>query len=388
MPGPACDTVRYIWGWTRGRHLSESDNSPATSVDPAKTAVPGVHAEDLVIGSGARALGARRYSRASQRSPAPGWVLLHGVTRPGPDHPAIVRFAAALARAGAVVLVPDIPPWRRLDLDPAPARPALIRAARHLCGDSAVRPGGVVLVGLSFGFPQVLRVGGPLAAEGLVRGLAGFGTYCRLADTLRFGLTGQFRWRGTTRYLRPDPYGRWVVAANYLHRVPGYEDAACVSRALRHLAVLAGERRIMSWDPGYDVVKDDLAASLPAAYRHLFRIFAPPADREPEPRPAREMTYLLAEAARRTHRELEPPADVDGAAAPPPVRLLHGRRDHLIPFTETLALERLLRKRMDVAATVTGLFAHSRESAATASRVSESVRFFRGLKDVIALQAG
>lgn len=387
MPGPACDTLRYIRGWTRGRHLSERDNAPAASASPARTAVPGVHTEDLAIGNGTPPVVARRYSRASRRSPAPGWVLLHGVTRPGPDHPAIVRFASALARAGAVVLVPDIPPWRQLDLDPGPAQTALVRAAEHLSGDTRVRPGGVVLVGLSFGFPQVLRVGCQLAGAGLVRGLAGFGSYCRLARTLRFGLTGQFRWRGATRYLRPDPYGRWVVAANYLHLVPGYEDAECVSRALRQLAILAGERRIMSWDPGYDVVKDDLAAALPAAYGHLFRLFAPPADREPEPDPAREMTCLLADAARRTHPELEPPIDVGDATAPLPVRLLHGRHDHLIPFTETLALERLLRKRMDVSATVTSLFAHSRESEATVSRVRESVRFFRGLKQVIALQA-
>ncbi len=387
MPGPVWDTIRYIRGWTRGRHLSESDHSPTASVGPAKIAVPGVHIEDLTIGNGTPPLGARRYRRVSQGSPAPGWVLLHGVTCPGPDHPAIVRFASALAWAGAVVLVPDIPAWRRLDLDPGPAQSALTRAARHMSSDPAVRPGGVVLVGLSFGFPQVLRVGGQLAAEGLVRGLGGFGSYCRLADTLRFGLTGQFRWRGTTRYLRPDPYGRWVVAANYLHRVPGYGDAESVSRALRRLAVLAGERRITAWDPGYDIAKDDLARSLPAAYRHLFRVFAPPADREPAPGPAREMIHLLADAARRTHPELEPPVDVDDATAPPPVRLLHGRRDHLIPFTETLALERLLRKRTDVSATVTGLFAHSREPERTTSRTHESVRFFRGLKEVIALQA-
>ena len=385
MPGPIRDTLRYAWGWSRGRHLSESGNTPAVPGGRLEIGVPGIRTEDVVIGDGTSALHARRYSRPSPKSPAPGWVLLHGLTHPGPDHPAIVRFAAAVAWSGAVVLVPDIPSWRRLDLNPLPARSALRRAAKHLSGDPGVRPGGVVLVGLSFGFPQVLRVGGPLAAEGLVRGLAGFGSYCRLTDTLRFGLTGQFRWRGRTHYLRPDPYGRWVVAANYLHRVPGYEDAECVSRALRRLADLAGERRIMSWDPSYDIVKDDLARSVPEKHRHLFRLFAPPANREPEPGRAREMVHLLADAARRIHPELVPPPDF-GDATPVPVRLLHGRRDHLIPFTETLALERLLRKRTDVSATVTGLFAHSRESGTTTSRVRESIRFFRGLSGVIGLQ--
>ncbi|MDE2875207.1 MAG: hypothetical protein OXQ93_07180 [Gemmatimonadota bacterium] len=384
MPSPTRDTVRFIRGWIGGRHLSERDGSPVTSGSFLETGVAGVRTREVVIGSGTSALHARWYGPRFGRFPAPGWVLLHGVTLPGPDHPAIVRFAAALARSGAVVLVPDIPTWRRLDLDPRPAQTALARAAEQLATDPRVRPGGVVLVGLSLGFPQVLRVGAELARKGFVRGLGGFGSYCRLANTLRFGLTGQFRWRGRTHYLRPDPYGRWVVAANYLHRVPGCEDAECVSRALHRLAVLAGERRILSWDPGYDVAKDDLERSIPAAHRPLFRLFAPPADREPRPDPAREMTGLLADAAHRTHPELAPTGP--HGVPPPPVRLLHGRRDHLIPFTETLALERLLRKRADVSATITGLFAHSRESGPTASRIRESAGFFKGLKEMMALQ--
>ena len=347
--------------------------------------VPGVRAEDLVIGDGPSALRARRYRPASGRAPAPGWVLLHGATRPGPDHPGIARFAAALARSGAVVLVPDISAWRRLELDPAPAQAALARAAEHMCRDPGVRAGGVVLVGLSFGVPQVLRMGARLAETGLVRGLGGFGSYCRIHEAIRFGLTGQFRWRGRTEYLRPDPYGRWVVASNYLHRIPGYEDAECVSRALGQLATLAGERRIMSWDPGYDSAKDELADSLPGIWRRLFRLFAPPADREPEPEPAREMAHLLADAARRTHPDLELPGSFPDAPLPP-VHLLHGRRDHLIPFTETIALERRLRKRTGVSATVTGLFAHSQQIGKTAARLRESVRFFAGLKGVMALQ--
>lgn len=386
MPGPTCDTIRYLWGWSRGRGIPEWGHAGYTFAGAPRIPVPGVRVEDLVIGSGSSELHARRYRPARGGARAPGWVLLHGATRPGPDHPAIVRLAAALVHSGAVVLVPDIPTWRRLELDPAPARTALAQAARHMCRDPRVRPGGVVLVGLSFGVPQVLRTGARLARTGLVRGLGGFGSYCRLDDVIRFGLTGQFRWRGTIEYLRPDPYGRWVVAANYLHRIPGYEEAVCVSSALHRLATIAGERRIIAWDAGYDRVKADLARSLARTWRPLFRLFAPPADREPEPEPARRMAHLLAEAARRTHPDLELPSGF-GDTPPPPIRLLHGRRDHLIPFTETLALERLLRGPADVSATVTDLLAHSRETGGTASRLSESRRLFAGLKAMMALQS-
>ena len=384
MPGPTRDTLRCLWGWTRGRAISEWTGAGGASDGYPRVPVPGVLVEDLVTGEDPSALRARRYRRARCAAPAAGWVLLHGATRPGPDHPAIVRLAAALAHSGGVVLVPDIPAWRRLELDPAPAQVALAQAAEHMRRDPRIRPGGVVLVGLSFGVPQVLRVGARLAGSGLIRGLGGFGSYCRLYDAIRFGLTGQFRWRGTIEYLRPDPYGRWVVAANYLHRIPGYEEATCVSRALHRLAAHAGERRIVAWDPGYDRIKDEIAQALPGTWRPLFRLFAPPSNREPEPGPAREMATLLADAVRRTHPDLELPVSF-ADRPPPPVHLLHGRRDRLIPFTETLALQRLLRKPADVAATVTDLMAHSRESGAPVARLGESARLFAGLRAMMAL---
>ena len=55
------------------------------------------------------------------RSPLPGWVVLHGVTRPGRNHPTLLQFARALAGSGAIVLVPEIREWRNLDLAPEEA---------------------------------------------------------------------------------------------------------------------------------------------------------------------------------------------------------------------------------------------------------------------------
>ena len=41
----------------------------------------------------------------------PGWVVLHGVTRPGRFHPTLLRFVRALAASKAAVLVPQVPEW-------------------------------------------------------------------------------------------------------------------------------------------------------------------------------------------------------------------------------------------------------------------------------------
>lgn len=373
---PTFDALRYVRGWAR---------------NPPGSPLRGVVTHNIEIGSGtgtgrdAAAIRASRYRPATaRRRPLPGWVVLHGVTRPGPDHAAIVRFAAALASAGGDVLVPEVRAWRRLELDPAPARRSLAMAARHLCADPRVRPGGVILVGLSFGCTQALAAGAELAAAGLVRGVLGYGGYHSLERTVRFGLTGQFQWRERTEYLRPDPYGRWVVAANYLHRIPGYEAAEDVSRALGRLAALAGDHGFLSWEPSSDPYKAEVIASVSAPHRELFRVFAPDAAQDPDPCRAEELAPLLVEAARATHPELEPSRVLEGRSLPP-VRLIHGRHDQLIPFTETLALERHLRRRTDVEATVTDLLAHSRGSGASLARLPAAVRFLTAIRGVIAL---
>ena len=369
MANPTFDALRYAQGWARS-----ASGLP----------IRGVSIEDIMIGGPAKAIHARRYRPATRRRPLPGWVVLHGATRPGADHEAIVRLAASVASAGGDVLVPDVPEWRALDLDPAPARRALRIAAEHMCGDPDVRPGGVVLMGLSFGCTQAIAAGAELAAEGLARGVFGYGGYHSLDDTVRFALTGQFEWRRRTEYLRPDPYGRWVIAANYLHRIPGCEGSEDVSRALRRLAAMAGDHGFMSWEPSSDPYKDEVIEAVSAPNRELFRVFAPNAAQDPDPGRARELAPLLAEAARKAHPELELSRALDGRPLPP-IRLIHGREDHLIPFTETVALEGYLRKRADVAATVTGLLAHSRGSGRGVAQIREAARFFGALRGVMGL---
>ena len=320
------------------------------------------------------------YRGGSGENP-PGWVLLHGLTCPGEEHESLVRFAHALAATGADVLIPVVGEWKRLSMDPHPARTALTRAIRHLLDHTAVRRVG--LVGFSFGCPQVLMAAqDPVLAE-LLSGVVGFGGYADLEQTIRFGLTGEFTEEGVARRIRPDPYGRWVVASNYLPLVPGYDGSEDVATALRSLATLAGERKIMSWDPAYDPVKEELEARLHPSRRALFRLFAPPADSAPEPREALRMAPLMADAARRTHPDLDPLSAL--TASLPPVRLVHGRHDHLIPYVQTLLLGDALRSLGDVRATITNLFSHSSEEAGTRVRLAGLPAFFRTVTDMMRL---
>ena len=388
--------ARFLRGWFRGQALhaewgSGEGKAGADGGSAWPPEVAGVRAETREVAShpwsGRPPVRARWYVGERAQRPLPGWLLLHGVAVQGPDHPALVRFAAAVASSGAAVMVPEVPTWSRLDLDPAPADPIVERAVEYLIEDSMVAPGGVTLAGFSFGCPQAIRLAAELGTAGRLRGVVGFGGYCDLEAAVRFGLTGAYEHEGRPRRAEPDPYGRWVLGANYLHRTPDCEGAEEASEALRALAREAGERGLLAWDPFYDAMKSELAAPMSARNRELFRVFAPPAGAEPDAAAAERIVPLIARAARRAHPHLELPRSLDVAALPP-VRLLHGLDDPLVPFTETLALERRLREAhpaVDLRTTVTSLFGHAREAAPMRSRPGEAVRFLAAMREMLSL---
>jgi hypothetical protein len=294
--------------------------------------------------------------------PAPGWVVLHGVTVRGRSHPALERFVRALASTGGRVLVPEIPEWTRLEFAPEAAQAVIRGAVDRLAGDPGTAAGGVGLIGFSFGAPQALLTAADPGHSTRIRSVVGWGGYADLRRTLDFHFSGEHRWGERTYRTRPDPYGRWVVGANCLTLVPGLANTKPVARALRALAVAAGEDGAPAWTPRYDSLKAHLRRDLPRRFRPLYDLFVPPPGRSPDPLAVRELLDALVPAARREAPLLDPIRMIEGVRVP--VRLLHSRSDHLIPFTETLALQRSLERRApDLEVHLTGLFEHSGTSS-------------------------
>ena len=62
----------------------------------------------------------------------PAWVLLQGITVPGRHYAGVRRMARALSAAGHLALVPEVPSWTALRVEPAETEPSVSSALRFL----------------------------------------------------------------------------------------------------------------------------------------------------------------------------------------------------------------------------------------------------------------
>jgi dienelactone hydrolase len=319
-------------------------------------------AEETTYTRGGEALPATVYRPAGVNRALPGWVVLHGLTVPGRRHPALIRFAQAVACAGNVVFVPDVPEWRRLRVAPAPTIATIRAAAAALQERGDVEHEHVGLFGFSFGATQALIAAADEEISRLLSGIAAWGGFCDLRRLFRFGLTGLHELDDMTWHTPPDPYGAWIMAGNYLPHVPGYQDATEVGDALHALAIESGERGHYAWDPIYDASKLRLRSTLRPSHRELFDLVAPLTTATERERDALEPAALeLADRLADTALRLEPLLDPQPFL--PRVRtgvlLAHGRDDRLIPFSESVRLARQLPQQRLTSLTITSLFQHS-----------------------------
>jgi pimeloyl-ACP methyl ester carboxylesterase len=344
-------------------------------------------ATDVFYTRGAERLPATLYRPAGDSRRLPGWVVLHGLTRPGRSHPALIRFATAVASARNVVLVPDIPEWRELQVAPGLVIETIRAAVAALQQRDDVHHEHIGLFGFSFGATQALIASTDDEIAGMLAGVAAWGGYHDLHSVFRFGLTGLHDVDGTTYRTAPDPYGTWIMAGNYLARVPGYEDAGAVSRGLHDLAIESGERGHYAWDPIYDDSKRRIRATLPHHQRELFDMIAPLTDA-----PRRDDAEVLELARQLSAVALDHEPLLDPGPWLPrvrvPVLLAHGRDDRLIPFGESIQLARALPDGVLRHLSITSLFQHSggtQSSLGAVGLARESLRFLLLLRGVLRL---
>lgn len=345
---------------------------------------PEVESEEVILTREDRTIGGSLLRPANHDGVLPGWIAIGGVSRKGRFHPQLRRFAEALASTGAAVLVPEMPEWRELDVCPRPTLPTVRASVDFLDAQPDVCSARYGAIGFSFGAPGLaISASHPDVADRMA-GLVLFGGYCSLDRTLGCLMTGSHEWEEVRHSLSPDPYGRWVLANNYLTRVPGCSDAGDVADALRTLASAASDNRISAWEAHHDTMISELRESLPEERRRLFDCFATVST---EPRPPEGECIEIGRALAATCREAEPLLDPGELLhdVRVPTQVIHGRGDRLVPFTEGLRLMDRLPSEVQRGATVTRMFNHSKDSRppGAVEHAVEAARLFGALKRLV-----
>lgn len=292
---------------------------------------------------------------AGMQKPLPAWIVLHGMTYHGPRHPGLQRFASALAAAGHVVFVPEIVEWTRLRVSPQLTGPTISASAATLSAYAHADRERVGAFGFSFGATQALASASTEQVAQHVKAIVAWGGYADLMREVEFGMTGDHEWDGIHEHIDPDPYARWIFGGNYLTSVPEFADLTAVAAALMELALAAGRSGTFAGDPMHDPLKISLAQRFTGRERDVYELFAPTGAHDLSA--AVHLARKLAIAIRVNDPLMEPAPRFGGLRVP--CILTHGREDRVVPYTETLRMQRMLPPAMIRATNVTSLFAHS-----------------------------
>ena len=261
--------------------------------------------------------------RPASGTPRGAVLLVHGLSRAGRHHAELMRLARLLARAGEVVLVPQLEGLAAFRLRGDEVED--IRAgARYLAG---LGHGPVAVAGFSFGAGPALLAAADLPG---LRLAGSFGGYADLRNVITYITTGVFTFREERYQRRQEEYNRWKLLALLVGFVESAPDRAV-------LAAIA-ERKLA--DPA--AATEDLERALGAEGRAVMALV-----RNRREEAVEALIATLSPATRAALAGLSPLPAVRRLS----VRLLlaHGADDDSIPFTESLRLAEAAPDRASVA---------------------------------------
>lgn len=298
--------------WRAGRLLA----TLAASAEAAEAEREPLRIEDVRIGEPSAPVRARIYRLEGSRGRGRGIVVAHGVHHAGIEERRLVAFARELARAGLVVLTPELADLADYRITTTGVD-AMARSVRYLSArDDLLSEERVGLLGFSFaGGLGLVAAGDPELAEQLAF-VASVGGHHDLGRVLRFLVSDRVEAPDGERRLEAHEYGLAVLIYGYGDALVPEADRAVLREAVR--AWLTERRQ--------EAVSRAAELTTPEG-RRLFSLLEKGRLKELGP----ELERLIDERAA-TLRALSPRGRFDRIGVP--VYLLHGSGDTVIPAAE------------------------------------------------------
>lgn len=212
---------------------------------------------------------------------APTLVVVNGAAEEGRTHPVLQRLARGLARAGYVVLVPELPGLARGELteDTVQATIEVARAGGRRVG----------FVGVSVGTSLALVAAADEALAGRVSVITGTAPYADLSNLVRLATTGYYRDGDLLVPHETDPFLAVAVARSIANALPrgaqrdallalddGAADPLAPLRTLDLESLAPDVRSIVALLANEDPRRfDELYAAAPAELRGIVERLSP-----------------------------------------------------------------------------------------------------------------
>lgn len=251
--------------------------------------------------------------------PRASLVLVPGAAVLGREEPRLRELARSLARAGFLVIVPELPGPRRLSLSRADAE-VLAEVLRGANANRPWLPSGIAAVSYGVGPAIIAALEPDLASR--IDFIVGIGGYHNTDSAIQFMVTGTFRRANDPLLYRlpPNNYSRWVFLHANAGRLDDERDRdllrALADRRLEDSTASSADIRALLSPQGLAVL-DLLEATDPAQVPALIA--------------------ALPETVRRDIDSLNL-ALYDLKPLNARLILVHGRDDPIIPFSESEAL--------------------------------------------------
>src|SRR3712207_5194245 len=211
------------WSWVDAQARAVvviSSVLDAPVLTPAAEAVSGEPGFKDVSVAGNPAL----VARPAGDGPWPAIFLVNGTVPEGRKLPEVRNLAEGFARAGYLVVVPDLPGLTEDAITPRTAD-ATTQVTREISGRPDVEDGKVALVGVSTGATLALLAAEDPALRGKVSLVAGVAPYSNIKTVLNLATTGHYRRRdGELVRYEAAPFLSYVVGRSLVAALPPGED--------------------------------------------------------------------------------------------------------------------------------------------------------------------
>jgi dienelactone hydrolase len=244
-------------------------------------------------------------------------LLVHGEHSSGKDEEHLVLLANNLARAGFLVLAPDLEGVKALRIRITDAED-ILQSFLYLSKAEHAGPRGGMM-GIGFGAGPMLLASAEPRIRDKVGVVATVGGYYDLRNVLSFILTGVYEYGGHRGYVRPDASLRWMLAYKNLDLLRSSDDREKLRKIIEkrnQYEIAAAESLALSLGPEGRAFHDFLANTDQDRFAPLY---------ENLPLPVREYLY-----------QLSPARAIKYITAP--FIITHGIDDYSVPYTESMRL--------------------------------------------------